>query len=124
MSISIKLLIMELFKKKMYCLEAGTKVGPDHLGADRITSPGRNNSDRLKVMKFTKIRKTFYPYCRINVFSRNCHNQVQSRKVSQSFSVAWSGVHPPFCFTSASSTRIVALQVPSIYGSHHGPTQR
>ena len=29
--------------------EAGTKVGPDHLGStDRITSPGRINSDRLE----------------------------------------------------------------------------
>ena len=86
-----------------------SEVVPDHLGSDRNTSPGRINSDRLKNMKITKITKTFYPYCRLNVFSRNCHNQVQSRKVSQRSSVAWSGVHPPFCFASASSTRIVGV---------------
>ena len=43
---------------KLGISEAGTKVGPDHLGSDRITSPGRINSDRLKIMKITK-RKRF-----------------------------------------------------------------
>ena len=94
--------------------EAGTKVGPDHQsGSHQLGSTKNYENYRTK---------TFYPYCRLNVFSRNCHNQVQSRKVLQRSSVAWGGVHPPFCFTSASSTRIVALQVQSIYGSHHGPT--
>ena len=41
-----------------FLFQAGTKIGPDHLGSDRITSPGRINSDRLKIMKITK-RKRF-----------------------------------------------------------------
>ena len=95
-------------------------------GSPRIGPNRQSGSDQLGSTKNYESykTKTFYPYCRLNVSSRNCHNQVQSIKVSQRFSVAWSGVHPPFCFTSANSTRIVALQVPSIYGSHHGPTWR
>ena len=64
--------------KEIRKIQTGTKVGQDHLGSDRITSLGRINSDRLKVMIITK---TFYPYCRLNVFSTNCHNQEKSRNV-------------------------------------------
>ena len=90
----------------MIKLQAGTKVGPDQLGPPVRVGSTRIDSDRIKKNK-NKIKVDSDQQKKINLISKTENLTHLEGKKGQIILFFPRGFQPPFCFTNASSSRIM-----------------